>query len=160
MLAAMARIETSIDIRATPATVWRILADLSGHSQWNPFIASIEGPLKRGERLSVRIAPPGRKGMAFRPRVLVVDEPHELRWIGRLLLPGIFDGEHQFRIEPIGDGVRFHHCERFGGLMPAVMPSSSFEPIRRGFEAMNQALKARAEMGIADVAGPAGTRRG
>jgi uncharacterized protein YndB with AHSA1/START domain len=83
----MTRIETSIEIRATPATVWRILADLSGHSQWNPFIRSIEGRLERGERLGVRIAPPGRKVMAFRPRVLVVDEPHELRWIGRLSCP-------------------------------------------------------------------------
>jgi hypothetical protein len=145
MLSVMKTIATSIDIRATPATVWRILADLPGHSQWNPFIRSIAGPLKPGERLTVRIAPPGQRGMTFRPRLLVVDEERELRWLGRLLLPGIFDGEHQFRIEPIRAEVRFHQCETFGGVLPSVMPASSFERIRRGFEAMNRALKERAE---------------
>jgi hypothetical protein len=76
------------------------------------------------------------------------------------LLPGIFDGEHRFRIEPIRDGVRFHQGERFGGLLTSIMPSSSFEAIRRGFEAMNRALKARADTAMADGTGPTGTGRG
>jgi hypothetical protein len=40
------------------------------------------------------------------------------------------------------------------------MPSSSFEAIRRGFEAMNRALKARADTAMADGTGPTGTGRG
>jgi hypothetical protein len=34
-----------------------------------------------------------------------------------LLAPGLFDGEHSFRIEPVGPArVRFLHRERFSGM--------------------------------------------
>jgi hypothetical protein len=39
------------------------------------------------------------KGMTFHPAVLTVIPKSELRWLGRFLGPGIFDGEHYFQIE-------------------------------------------------------------
>ena len=44
--------------------------------------------------------------MTFKPTVLVAEGPKELRWLGRLLLPGMFDGEHSFRIHAGEEGVR------------------------------------------------------
>jgi hypothetical protein len=60
-------------------------------------------------------------------------------------VPRIFDGEHSFQIEQIGEGrVRFVQAERFtGALVPLV--GRTLEPTRRGFEAMSEALKRRAE---------------
>lgn len=67
----------------------------------------------------------------------------ELRWLGRLWLPGIFDGEHIFEIEPVdADRVRFVQCEQFNGIL---VPFFNLDGTRRGFEAMNRALKERAE---------------
>ena len=40
--------------------------------------------------------------ITIQPTVLVVQPERELRWIGRLFIPGIFDGEHSFIIEPQG----------------------------------------------------------
>ena len=141
----MKQIDTSIGIDASPAIVWGVLTDFAAYPSWNPFITRIEGIVGAGERLTIRVVPPGQKGMAFRPRVLVAEPERQLRWKGRLIVPGLFDGEHIFRIEPAGDGVRLHHSERFTGLLPHMMPASSFEAVREGFEAMNGALKQRAE---------------
>lgn len=70
---------------------------------WNPFIKAISGEPKTGSRLSVHIVPPGKSGMWFKPTVIAVRPEHELRWLGHLMVPGIFDGEHYFLLDPIGD---------------------------------------------------------
>ena len=141
----MKKIDTSIRINASPAIVWGVLTDFAAYPSWNPFITNIEGILRAGERLIIRVVPPGQKGMAFRPRVLVAEPERQLRWKGRLIVPGLFDGEHSYRIEPAADGSRFYHSEQFTGLLTHMMPASSFEAVREGFEAMNDALKRRAE---------------
>ena len=138
-------VSTSILISAPPERVWDVLTDFPRHPEWNPFIRSISGPLVPGEKLRVHIKPPGGKGMTFNPTVLAAQPARELRWKGKLLLPGIFDGEHFFRLEPSGDGTRFVHGEKFSGLLVAVMGASSFEQIERGFRDMNEAIKERAE---------------
>jgi hypothetical protein len=76
---------------------------------------------------------------------LTAQAARELRWKGKLLLPGIFDGEHSFRLEPSGDRTRFVHGEKFSGLLVALMGASSFKQIERGFRDMNEAIKKRAE---------------
>ena len=66
--------------------------------------------------------------------------------MGHLGVPGLFDGEHRFRIEPSGaDRVRFVQEERFTGLLAPLVMRFIERGTRRGFETMNQALKARAE---------------
>ncbi len=142
----MRTIVTDIRIDAPVATVWRVLTDLPRHPEWNPFIRDIRGDLRDGGRLTVAIAPPGGKGMTFRPVVLTFAPERELRWRGRLLVPGLFDGEHWFRLEPEGAGTRFHHGEDFSGLLVALMGGGAmWDRTRDGFAAMNAALKRRAE---------------
>ncbi len=84
--------------------------------------------------------------MEFKPVVLRVDPNRELRWLGHLIIPGLFDGEHIFMIEPTGSGtVRFRQREIFSGLLvPVVMPFLAADT-RRGFHEMNQKLKELAE---------------
>ena len=140
----MRTIETEIEIKATPAHVWQVLTDLPGHSQWNPFITSISGPLKVGHKISVHIQPPGKRAMAFKPTLLAVEPERELRWKGNVLVPGLFDGEHYFRLAPTGRGTRFSQGERFSGWLVTFM-GSAFGPTEEGFNAMNECLKRRAE---------------
>ena len=84
--------------------------------------------------------------MSMRPTVLAAAPSRELRWLGHLGVPGLFDGEHRFRIEPLGtDRVRFIQEERFSGLLAPLVLRFVERSTRQGFEAMNQALKARAE---------------
>jgi len=84
--------------------------------------------------------------MAFRPAVVKVEPRRELRWLGRLLVPGLFDGEHTFIIAPLEPGrVRFIQREVFTGLLVPLLAHGLDTDTRRGFEEMNHALKARAE---------------
>ena len=139
------QLSAAIEIAATPERVWAILTGFSAYPAWNPFIRSVEGTPTAGARLAVRIEPPGGRGRGFRPTVLAVEPNRELRWLGRVLLPGLFDGEHSFRLEPLEAGrVRLIQAERFTGLLVSIL-GGRLGNTERGFQAMNQALKERAE---------------
>ncbi len=144
----MIEIRTEIEIAAPAARVWAILMDFPEHPHWNPFIRSISGTAVPGQRLCISIQPKAGKGMTFRPTVLAATPERELRWLGRFLVPGLFDGEHFFELHETGsERTRFVHGERFSGLLVAFAKSSFEGPTRSGFERMNRALKERAEPG-------------
>jgi len=139
----MRELRTEVEIDAPPAAVWAVLADFPRHSEWNPFIRSITGELEVGAPLAVRIQPPGGKAMTFKPKLLRVAPNEELRWLGRVLLPGIFDGEHIFELTAINDGkgTRFTHREELRGILVPLLWKSLDRDTRRGFEEMNLVLK-------------------
>jgi hypothetical protein len=142
----MKEIHTEIEIHAPAERIWQVLTDLAAYPEWNPFIRRGAGEVKVGARLQVFIQPAGGKGMSFHPRVLVADPGRELRWLGRLWVPGLFDGEHSFVIQPLGERrVRFLQRERFGGLLLPLLWKMLDGETRRGFEEMNRALKLRCE---------------
>ncbi len=141
-------IQHSIDIDAPPAAVWAQLTDTAAYGEWNPFLRRLSGELTPGARLAVEIAPPGARSMRFKPKVLAAEPGRELRWLGRLGLPGIFDGEHSFRLEPLpGGGTRLVQAERFRGLLVGLF-GGTLEKTKAGFEQMNRALKQRTEAAV------------
>jgi hypothetical protein len=123
-----------------------VLTDFERYGDWNPFITSISGTPMPAEQLRVRMHPPGGIATTFRPKVLDAERERELRWLGTLGMRGLFDGEHSFRIEPLDEGrVRFLQTEHFTGFLVPVLMLLVRNSTRRGFEAMNRALKLRAE---------------
>ena len=142
----MKELKTEIEINGTTDQVWEVLTNFSSFPKWNPFIKKIEGELKIGAELKVYMEPPGGKGMTFKPIVKILEPKTEFRWLGSLLFPGIFDGEHIFSIEPVGvNRVKLVHREEFRGVLAGLILRLVGENTRRGFEAMNQALKTEAE---------------
>ncbi len=143
----MRQIDTYIEINASPAAIWAVLADFDAYPQWNPFIIQASGTPGHNEPLEISVRPPGGKAMAFRPRVINLEPQRELRWRGSLRVPGLFTGEHWFFLEPSASigGTRFYHGEKFTGLLVPLLWRSLNTTTRAGFEAMNRALKARAE---------------
>lgn len=143
---AIHHLHTEIEIDASAERVWAVLCDFSSYPQWNPFIKSVTGAPQQGARLQIVVQPSGGKAMRFKPLVLAAEKGRELRWLGRFLVPGLFDGEHRFLIEPLGEGkVRLEQSERFSGLLVSMLRSSLDRDTKRGFEEMNRALKARVE---------------
>jgi hypothetical protein len=137
---------TEIEINASPERVWDVLTDFGRFGEWNPFIKSVEGKPAAGSRLRIRIQPPGGREMTFRPKILRCEPGQELRWLGRKLVRGVFEGQHTFKIEPIdAKHVRFIQRERFKGLLVPFVSRSLDSETKRGFNEMNRALKARAE---------------
>lgn len=143
---AVHHLHTEIEIGASPERVWAILADFPSYPAWNPLVRSVVGVPEAGERLRVVIRPGGGRNMQFSPVVLKAMPGRELRWLGRLLLPGLLDGEHSFIIDPLGsDRVRFRQGETFSGVLVGLFRGRLERETKRGFEEMNRALKRRAE---------------
>jgi len=117
----------------------------SAYPSWNPFITRINGTPRTGERLDVRLEPPGGMSITLHPTLLEVVPNHTLRWLGRLVLPGIFDGEHHFILVSLGaNRTRFVQQERFTGVLVPAFASSLDKHTLAGFQAMNAALRTRA----------------
>ena len=141
-------ITTSISIAASTERVWLVLLDFARYSEWNPFVRSIEGAPSEGSAIKVKIQSPSGKAMTFSPVVLRNTAHREFRWKGKLVLPGIFDGEHYFQLAPGGAGsTEFTHGERFSGFLVPLLRGTLDRDTRSGFEAMNRALKQRVEQG-------------
>ncbi|HMS44362.1 MAG TPA: SRPBCC domain-containing protein, partial [Alphaproteobacteria bacterium] len=93
-------IRTQIIIQSPAAKIWQVLTDFPSYPNWNPFIRSISGSLIVGQPLKVEIQPPGQKSMRFKPQLLSVENNKKLAWKGKVLLPGLLDGEHIFELAP------------------------------------------------------------
>ena len=84
--------------------------------------------------------------MNFKPEVRKVDAQKTFRWLGHLLIPGLFDGEHIFELEPLAENLtRFIQREEFQGLLVGLFWRTLDTDTRRSFVAMNEALKKRVE---------------
>jgi hypothetical protein len=135
---------THLTVNASVEDVWHALTDLEGYRDWNPFINHAIGVLEVGQRLKLRMQPPGGRAMTFKPWVTAVEEHRYLEWLGRLGMPGLFDGRHSFSLTPLPGGrALLQQSETFTGVL-VPFAGSILTPTRAGFEAMNEALGQRA----------------
>ncbi len=142
----MTEIYTEIEICARAETVWELLTDFAAYPVWNPFIRKASGEVREGAVLEVTFQTADYGEITFHPLVLNVDPKRELRWQGRIWITGLLDGEHIFQIEELAkERVRFIQRETFHGLMVPLFAKELESNTRRGFEAMNAALKSWAE---------------
>ena len=138
-------IHSYIEINASQEKIWDILLDFKSYADWNPFIKSVSGDAAVGSRLSVTMVAPGMKPQVFKPVVTEVWDKKQFRWLGKLGIPGLFDGEHMFILEELDPNrTRFHQNEVFRGLL-VPMTKETQQKALAGFKKMNKALKERAE---------------
>jgi hypothetical protein len=115
-------LRSQIEIEAPAERVWQVLTDFAAYPEWNPFIRRVNGRPEVEEQLVVRMRPSGTRGLTFRPTVMKVEPNRQLRWLGHLLVPGLFDGEHIFEIEELDRGrVLFVQREVFKGLLVPLL---------------------------------------
>jgi len=81
----------------------------------------------------------------MKPKVIRSQTARELRWLGHLGVPGIFDGEHYFQLQPGPDGgTRLVQGEKFTGFTVPLF-GGVLRKSEKGFEMLNQALKDECE---------------
>lgn len=135
------RIETSIIINANKHQIWNVLMDFKEYPQWNPFIKYIEGQPAIGMQLYIELPT-----MSFKPVVHSNRKERYFSWKGKLLLKGIFDGHHRFKIIQFNEQqCEFIHCEEFTGILVPFLKKKLQKDTLDGFIKMNEALKARVE---------------
>ena len=136
-------IETSIEIAASPESVWGALVEFDRYNDWNPMIQNIQAKPLVGSPVEFEVVLSEAKRMKFKAKMTQVDEPVELNWKGGSVL--LASGKHYFRIVQLGDNsVRLYHGEDFKGLLLPLLVKKLKEstPVYR---AMNEALKKRVE---------------
>lgn len=142
----MKKIETSIIIKATIEQVWQVLTDFKTYPVWSPTIKSFGQEPVLGQRCSVMLEQPNGFKIKMNPRFLRIDSNREMRWKGKLFIPGIFDGEHYFILEPMEEGqVRLIQGELFSGILIPFC-GKLLLTTKQGFELFNAALKQRVEL--------------
>lgn len=142
----MKNIETSIVINASVEKVWNILTNFQEYPEWNPFIISIKGQPVKGGTLTSTIKMSNQKTQTFRPIITELKDQEEFRWVGKLFVKGLFDGEHYFKVSSVDEGkTKLIHGENFSGLLVGPILKAVKEDTVKGFHQMNAALKSMAE---------------
>src|SRR4029453_14008663 len=98
------QLRAEVEVEASPERVWEVLTDFAAYRQWNPFIVHGAGQAVPGRPLELRLRLPRPPPTRTRPEVVGPAPGRRLRWLGRLLVPGLFDGEHSFTLELAGSG--------------------------------------------------------
>jgi hypothetical protein len=124
-----------------------MLTDFSQYPQWNPYLIRVDGKFLPGETVAYTLVDGNfeqpLKGTA---RIEVIEAYEQFYWVGKLLMPGIFDTRHVFQLVPQGDGsTQLLHFEEFRGLLAVLLPDREKRAThtRHAFDSMNQALQLR-----------------
>lgn len=137
-------IKTSIQIDASPESVWGALVEFDRYNDWNPMIKNIQAKPLVGSPVEFEVVLGEARRMKLQAKMAQVDEPIELNWKGGSLL--LVSGKHYFRIEQLGDNsVRLHHGEDFKGLLLPLL-TKKLKKSAPLYRAINEALKRRVEI--------------
>ena len=129
-----------VNIRARAESIWRLLTDADDFPRWNTTVVGIQGQIREGGRLRVRV--PGTE-RTFAPKVSGVVPCEHMVWTGGFA--PVFKGVRTFQLRSLNDGsTDFTMEERFSGLMIPLVKGSlpDFGPI---FERYANDLKLEAE---------------
>ncbi len=139
------RVESRIGIQAPAEVIWEIIADLERWAEWNPTYPRAAGQIRIGEVLSATLVLPGQPPQELKPRVLDWVPNEQLHWELRLLA-GAIRTTRYIEIQQLPNaGCIVDNGEVFGGLLGPSLGKRMGGVVRRGFHAMNEALKERAE---------------
>ncbi|HEY5072766.1 MAG TPA: SRPBCC domain-containing protein [Caulobacteraceae bacterium] len=139
------KIEHRLGIRAPAEAIWELIGDVDGWKDWNPLYPKSRGALRIGSRLELEVALPGEDARAIQPVVLEWVPNEQLIW--RLsMFGGLIKTTRYMEIEQLaGSACIFSNGEIFAGLLGPFMARRMRAPIRAGFAAMGEAVKARVE---------------
>jgi hypothetical protein len=137
----MRALATRFSVPQSPDQVWSVLIDYPSYARWNSFMRKVSGEVGVGQKLNVTIHLSSGGKMSIKPKLLVVDKNRELRWVGHLIVNGLFDGQHYWVLSRnASGGTDIVHGERFTGLLVGAV----FKPekLKVEYERMNRDMAA------------------
>jgi hypothetical protein len=121
-------VETRFSVPQSPDQVWSVLIDFASYARWNSFLREASGEVRVGKKLTITLYSSSGIKMSFKPRLLVIDKDRELRWMGHLIVNGLFDGEHYWVLSRNANcGTDIIHGENFKGLLVGIFKPEKFK---------------------------------
>jgi hypothetical protein len=139
------KLERRIGINAPDEIVWEILSDIPGWASWNPIHPRAQGVIRIGDRWDLDLALPGQPVRTINPVILDWAPYDHIHW--RLdLQRGWVRTIRYLEIEKMGEeNVIFSNGEFYDGWLGRSAARRIRRPLLDGFEALNEAMKAKAE---------------
>ncbi|MDA1189342.1 MAG: SRPBCC domain-containing protein [Chloroflexi bacterium] len=134
--------EASADIKANPETVWKVLTDGQGFTEWDSGITKFEGRITIGEtiKLFTEVSP----GRAFPVKVAELVPNERMKWTGGMPL-GLFKGQRTFTLSAASEGVtKLTTREEFSGVMLPLM-WNMMPDLQPSFDKFVKGVKTKAE---------------
>jgi hypothetical protein len=135
-----------LEIAAPETVVWEVITDLASYPAWNPFVVACRSTLAVGDPISMRV------------RVLPFWAQPQREWItthdpGRRLCYGLRGMPFGFLVSCRCHEVRslgpqntlYESRFELGGLLAPVVRCLLGRRLTRGFQAMSEAIRQRAE---------------
>ncbi len=142
----MREIRTEIEINASQMDVWDILMAFDKWSDWNPTVNQASGTATLGSKVSITMAgPEGRDGQKYSADIITFEAPRSFRWRAVMMAGFLMTNDRSFELEPAGDGTKLINTEHFSGLLVTLFWSKLEKFVPDSLNAMNAALKAKAE---------------
>ena len=135
----------AVEIDAPAERAWQILTDFERYGEWNPFTTRVGTSLEIGAPVDmhVRLGPLRVRQAA---RISAIEPPRLLAWGVTMGPRWLLLAHREQRVEELGDSrCRYVTSDAFAGLLVPLLVLLVGGFIRRGFDAMGAALKARAE---------------
>lgn len=138
------RIENRLGVAAPAHTVWQVVADLEHWGEWNPAYAKAAGRLSIGAPIVLDATFPG-----VSPRQLsgtVVDWVPDIQLVWKSKAGFMATSLRFIEIEKLSDhGCILANGEIVEGFGARYLSNRDRRAAQRAYEAMNEAIKARAE---------------
>ncbi len=135
----------AVEIEAPIEQVWDTLVDVKRYGEWNPFTTRVDTDFEIGSPvdLHVTLEPLKLKQPEW---IESVQRPHLLAWGTKVGNRFLLSARREQRLEALGETrCRYLTTDAFNGLLTPLVVLLFGRLIRRGFNDMARALKARAE---------------
>ena len=138
----MKEFSATVNISASPETIWALLTNASGYPEWDPGMVRLEGNVAAGEKVTAytKLSP----DRAFPVKVTNFVPNKTMTWTGGMPL-GLFKGERTFTLEPQADGTtQFTTREQFSGPLLPIF-GRTIPDLSESFQNFANGLKQKAE---------------
>lgn len=138
-------VQAAITINAPLSQVWAVLVDLERYGEWNIFVPSMQSSFQVGSLLTMGVRM--RKWLFVKSveTITAIEHQHLLAWKTRS--PEWFHQGERFQVITALDAhtTQYWTREAFTGIFAPIVNLLFGKDLQRGFDAVAQNLKMRAE---------------
>ncbi len=138
-------VEHRLEIDASPATVWQLLADLDNYASWNSYSPNVSGVFAEGEPIVIE-ARLGDRVQIVQNRIVSIIPEKELCWHSAGWYAPLSNGLRCRWLSELDNGktLLVHH-EVMAGHLAWLTGALFYEKVQNGLRTVNESVAAEAQ---------------